>query len=180
MTRDDLEFDAYYSYFLERMNYRLLTRIDKLITMLLIVLGFSVFAPYSNIFFFGVSVAILSVLQLVYHFGQEAGLSKEQMRQYKRLLIEMSDLSNEELRSRYTKIQDADSNPWQSLEEAAFIRASIVTGRKSGTELSFCHRVIAWIAGDLPTEKESKMAKPPVDGHIPPRPRPPAPPKAQN
>ena len=61
MTRDDYKFYIHYSYVLEKMNYTLLTRIDKLITLMLIVLGFSVFAPYSNLFIFGLFVAVLSV-----------------------------------------------------------------------------------------------------------------------
>ncbi|WP_426723581.1 hypothetical protein [Enterobacter cloacae complex sp. 279F5] len=61
MNRDDLEFDIHYSFFIEKMNYTLLNRIDKGITLVLIVLGFSVFAPYNNMFLFGVAVAILSV-----------------------------------------------------------------------------------------------------------------------
>ncbi|MGK3451447.1 hypothetical protein ACSLNK_28775, partial [Escherichia coli] len=40
MTRDDLAFDIHYSFFLEKMNYTLLNRIDKSITLVLIVLGF--------------------------------------------------------------------------------------------------------------------------------------------
>lgn len=160
MTRDDLEFDINYSYFIEKMNYTLLNRIDKGITLSLIVLGFSVFAPFSNMFVFGLFVAVLSVLQLVYQFGQDAGLSKEQMRQYKRLLIESSIISEDELRARYLKIQDADSNPWSSLQEAAFKRTCIVLGRSDETDISFTHSVIAWIAGDLPrNHKENKNAK---------------------
>ncbi len=155
MNRDDLEFDINYSYFIEKMNYTLLNRIDKTITLLLIVLGFSVFAPYSNMFIFGVSVAVLSVLQLVYQFGQEAGLSKEQMRQYKRLLVEFATLSDSELRTRYLKIQDADSNPWRSLQDAAFKRTCIAIGRDDDSELSFLHSVIAWLAGDLPRTKKA-------------------------
>lgn len=106
MTRDDYKFYIHYSYVLEKMNYTLLTRIDKLITLMLIVLGFSVFAPYSNLFIFGLFVAVLSVLQLVYQFGQEAGMSKEQARHYKRLLIESDTLSEDQLQARYLKIQD--------------------------------------------------------------------------
>lgn len=156
MSRDDLEFDINYSYFIEKMNYTLLNRIDKSITLMLIVLGFSVFAPFSNMFVFGVVVAVLSVLQLVYQFGQEAGLSKEQMRQYKRLLVEFATLSDEELRARYLKVQDADSNPWRSLQDAAFKRTCIVLGRNDDSEISFTHSVIAWFAGDLPRTKKAK------------------------
>lgn len=119
MTRDDMIFDVNYSFHLEKMYFTVLTRIDKAITMLLIVLGFSVFAPFMNLFLFGVTVAFLSVIQLVYQFGQAAGLSKEQMRQYRRLLVELSSLTDEELREKYIKIQDADSMPWQSLQEVA-------------------------------------------------------------
>lgn len=156
MNRDDIEFDINYSYFIEKMNYTLLNRIDKGITLALIVLGFSVFAPYSNMFIFGVSVAVLSVLQLVYQFGQEAGLSKEQMRQYKRLLVEFATLTEEELRARYLKVQDADSNPWRSLQDAAFKRASIALGRDDDSKLSYPQSVIAWLAGDLPRTKKAK------------------------
>lgn len=159
MTRDELAFDIHYSFFLEKMNYTLLNRIDKSITLVLIVLGFSVFAPYSNMFIFGASVAILSVLQLVYQFGQEAGLSKEQMRQYKRLIVEFSSLSDDELRTRFLKVQDADSNPWRSLQDAAFKRTCIALGRVDESEISFMHSVIAWFAGDLPRSKRCNNDK---------------------
>ncbi len=150
MTRDDMVFDLNYSYHLEKMYFTILTRIDKAITMLLIVLGFSVFAPFMNLFAFGVGVAFLSVLQLVYQYGQAAGLSKEQMRQYRRLLVEIDTLTDSELRDRYIKIQDADSVPWQSLQEAAFKRTCIALGRDCTHKLSLRKSVIAWLAGDLP------------------------------
>lgn len=154
MTRDDYKFYIHYSYVLEKMNYTLLTRIDKLITLMLIVLGFSVFAPYSNLFIFGLFVAVLSVLQLVYQFGQEAGMSKEQARHYKRLLIESDTLSEDQLQARYLKIQDTDSNPWKSLERAAFIRACIFAGVPIKYDLTTKEKFIAWCAGDLPLENE--------------------------
>lgn len=150
MTRDDMIFDVNYSYHLEKMYFTILTRLDKAITTLLIVLGFSVFAPFMSIFAFGVGVAFLSVMQLVYQYGQAAGLSKEQMRQYRRLLVEIDSLSDDELRDRFIKIQDADSVPWQSLMTAAFIRASIQLGREYTKELSTRERITAWLAGDLP------------------------------
>lgn len=151
MTRDDLKFDIYYSYAIEKMNYTLLNRIDKTITLVLIVLGFSVFAPFSNLFVFGVTVAVLSVLQLVYHFGPESGLSKEQMRQYKRLIVEFDSLTDDDLRAKFLKVQDADSNPWQSLQYASHKRACITLGLDDDTpELSLRHKVISWLAGDNP------------------------------
>ncbi|MEZ7296877.1 hypothetical protein [Enterobacter cloacae] len=154
MSRDDYKFYIHYSYVLEKMNYTLLTRIDKLITLVLIVLGFSVFAPYSNLFVFGLFVAVLSVLQLVYQFGQEAGISKEQARHYKRLLIESDALSDEQLQARYLKIQDTDSNPWKSLERAAFIRSCIFDRVTTKYDLTTKEKIIAWCAGDLPLENE--------------------------
>lgn len=151
MSRDDLKFDLYYSYAIEKMNYTLLSRIDKTITLLLIVLGFSVFAPYSNMFVFGVTVALLSVLQLVYRFGAESGLSKEQMRQYKRLIGEFDCLADDDLRDKFLKVQDSDSDPWQSLQYAAHKRTCITLGLVDDTpKLSLRHKVISWLAGDNP------------------------------
>lgn len=151
MTRDDLKFDIYYSYSIEKMNFTLLSRIDKTITLLLIVLGFSVFAPFSNMFVFGVTVAVLSVLQLVYQFAAESGLSKEQMRQYKRLIVEFDSLADCDLRDKFLKVQDSDSNPWQSLQYAAHKRACITLGLDDDTpRLSLRHKVISWLAGDNP------------------------------
>jgi len=151
MNREDLEFSITYSYYLEKMNYRLLTRIDKLITLILIVLGFAVFAKYSNMFVFGAVVAVLSVLQLVYQFAQEAGISKEQMRHYRSLKVNMKDIGDDELRQRFAKIQDSDSMPWQSLEDAAFNRTLIALGQPSQmVKLTVKNAVLSWLAGDLP------------------------------
>lgn len=150
MTRHDMIFDVNYSYHLEKMYFTILTRLDKAITMLLIVLGFSVFAPFMNIFAFGVAVAVLSVMQLVYQYGQAAGLSKEQMRQYRRLLVEIDSLSDDELRNRLMKIQDADSVPWQSLMKAAFKRTCIQLEIEDDKKFTIRERITAWLAGDLP------------------------------
>ncbi|MBR7392827.1 hypothetical protein G3W31_26335, partial [Klebsiella pneumoniae] len=62
----------------------------------------------------------------------------------------LSSLTDEELREKYIKIQDADSIPWQSLQEAAFKRTCISLGRNCEINLSLRKRVIAWIAGDMP------------------------------
>lgn len=151
MTRDDLKFDIYYSYAIEKMNHTLLSRIDKAITLLLIVLGCSVFAPFSNMIVFGATVAVLSVLQLIYQFAAESGLSKEQMRQYKRLIIEFDSLNDDFLREKFSKVQDSDSNPWQSLQYAAHKRACITLGLDDDSpKLSLRHKVISWLAGDNP------------------------------
>ncbi|MBM6634586.1 hypothetical protein JTF12_09595 [Leclercia adecarboxylata] len=151
MSRSDLEFDIHYSYFLEKMNYTLLTRIDKAITLTLIVLGFSVFAPFANLFIFGVVVAFLSVIQLVYQFGQAAGLSKEQMRQYRKLMVNFDSLKDSEINDQFLKLQDTDSFPWQSLEFAAHKRASIALALEDSSDpLTLKQRIICHVAGDVP------------------------------
>ncbi|NEG91053.1 hypothetical protein [Leclercia adecarboxylata] len=154
MSRDDCNFAIYYSYTLERMNYTLLTRIDKLITLVLIVVGFSVFSSFNNYFVFGVFVSVLSVLQLVYHFGQEAGSSKEQMKQYKRLLAESPSLSDSELTERFAKAQDADNNPWRSLESAAYLKTCLYYGLPAKYNLTLMQICMSWLAGDLPHKKD--------------------------
>ena len=150
MTRDDLIFDINYSYNIEKMYFTILSRIDKTITMVLIILGFSVFAPYMNFFTFGVIVAVLSVLQLVNQYGQAAGISREQARQYRKLLVEMDNLSDSDLQERHMKIQDADTDPWQSLKGAAFKRTCIILDRKCSITLTRWQKFIALLAGDLP------------------------------
>lgn len=154
MSKDDLNFAIYYSYTLERMNYTLLTRIDKLITLVLIVVGFSVFSSFKNYFVFGVFVSVLSVLQLVYHFGQEAGSSKEQMKQYKRLLAEAPSLSDSELIERFIKAQDTDNNPWRSLESAAYLKACLYYNLPAKYNLTILEKCMSWLAGDLPRKKD--------------------------
>lgn len=154
MSRDDCNFAIYYSYTLERMNYTLLTRIDKLITLVLIVVGFSVFSSFNNYFVFGVFVSVLSVLQLVYHFGQEAGSSKEQMKQYKRLLVESPSLSDVELTDRFIKAQDTDSNPWRSLENAAYLKACLYFNLPATYNLTIFQKCMSLLAGDLPRKKD--------------------------
>lgn len=159
MNKDDIIFGVYYSYILERMNYTLLTRIDKLITLILIVLGFSVFAPFSNYFFFGVCVAILSVLQLVYRYGEEAGVSKEQMKQYKKLLVEAPALTENELQNQYISIQNSDSNPWRTLEHPAYVVACLYFDLEIKKGMTRLETVMSWFAGGYPIERKEEKAK---------------------
>ncbi|HGT3641202.1 TPA: hypothetical protein ACM20Z_001550 [Klebsiella pneumoniae] len=159
MNRDDLNFIIYYSFILERMNYTLLTRIDKLITLTLIVLGFSVFAPFSNYFVFGVAVAVLSVLQLVYRFGEEAGISKEQMKQYKKLQIEAPALTDNELQARLISVQNSDSNPWRTLEHPAYVVACLYYDLEIEKSMTRLESMLSWFAGGYPIERKEEKAK---------------------
>lgn len=156
MNRDDSNFNIYYSFVLERMNYTLLARIDKLITLLLIVLGFSVFAPFSNYFVFGALVAILSVLQLVYRFGEEAAVSKEQMKHYKQLLVQAPSLSEVELLQQYIKIQNNDSNPWRSLEYPALVVTSLYYDVEIEKGLTRLEAALSWFAGGYPINRNDE------------------------
>ena len=159
MGRDDTNFNIYYSFVLERMNYTLLARIDKFITLILIVLGFSVFAPFSNYFIFGVMVAILSVLQLVYRFGEESAISKEQMKHYKQLLVEAPSLSDSELLLQYIKIQNTDSNPWRTLEYPAYVIACLYYDLEIEKEMTCMETVLSWFAGGYPINRNKEENK---------------------
>lgn len=156
MNRDDTNFNIYYSYILERMNYTLLSRIDKGITLILIVLGFSVFAPFSNYFVFGVAVAVLSVFQLVYRYGEEAGISKEQMKQYKKLLILAPSLSDEELQNQYITIQNSDSNPWRTLEHPAYIVTCLYYDLGIEQGMTWLESAMSWLAGGYPIKRKEE------------------------
>lgn len=120
----------------------------------MIVLGFSVFAPFSNYFVFGVTVAALSVFQLVYRYGEEAGISKEQMKQYKKLLILSPSLSDEELQNQYITIQNSDSNPWRTLEHPAYIVTCLYYDLEVEKDMTWLESAMSRLAGGYPIKRK--------------------------
>ncbi|MBD2816878.1 hypothetical protein ID850_19635 [Xenorhabdus sp. Flor] len=151
MNRNDIIFDINYSYYLENLFGTLMGRIDKLISITLIVLGGSVFSPFGNLFIFGVFVAIISAAQFIYQPGRSSGISYEQAKKYRQLITLEPMLTNEELHNRFNEIQSLDSNPWAVLRSAAYKRASIKLGLVDNTApLTKIESIWSWIAGDLP------------------------------
>lgn len=63
---------------MEKMFCTITSRIDKLISVILMMLGCAVFAPFSSNFIFGAFIAALSAIQFIYQFGKQSGLAQEQ------------------------------------------------------------------------------------------------------
>lgn len=153
MTRHDSIFDITYSYHLENMHSILTGRIDRAITFIIIAAGCSVFASLNHYALFGVLIACLSICQVVYQFGRNSGISEDQAKRYKLLIIEVEECDDAELNNRYKSLHSLDTSPWGILCNAAFKRACIVLGLPSGTpELTFMEKCFACLAGDLPRE----------------------------
>lgn len=155
MSRDDVIFDLHYSYFLENMFSTLMGRIDKTMSLLLIVLGGTAFAPFSNAFFFGVSVATLSATQFIFQPGKQEGVAAEHAKKYLQLIGISGTLDDETLLKRFNELQSLDSKPWGTLKNAAQRRATIVLDMHDiQPELTRWEKTWSWLAGDLPRKEK--------------------------
>ncbi|HFK2693679.1 TPA: hypothetical protein ACG1DO_003494 [Kluyvera ascorbata] len=151
MTRHDMIFDINYSFYVEKMTATLAGRIDRLISVLLMVLGCAAFSPFSGMFIFGVFIAALSAIQFIYQFGKLSGLSEEHAKKYLRLMTEESKYDDAELLTKLTKLQETDCNSWGLIVPAAFKRTCYKLGLDDDSaELGPMEKVFAWFAGDLP------------------------------
>lgn len=155
MSRDDVIFDLHYSYFLENMFSTLMGRMDKTMSLLLIVLGGTAFAPFSNAFFFGVSVATLSAAQFIFQPGKQEGIASEHAKKYLQLIGVSDSLDDETLLKRFCELQTLDSRPWGALKNAAQRRATIVLDLHDILpELTWWESAWSWLAGDLPRKEK--------------------------
>ncbi|WP_446469252.1 hypothetical protein [Xenorhabdus stockiae] len=156
MSRSDIIFDINYSFYLENLYGTLMGRIDKLISIVLIVLGGSAFSPFGNLFVFGALVAVISSAQFIYQPGRSAGISDEQAKKYRQLITFEPTLTDEELAQRFSEVQSLDSKPWGVLQSAAYKRACIRLGLVDETAaLTKLESIWSWIAGDLPPKGNS-------------------------
>ncbi|AHM72987.1 hypothetical protein [Yersinia hibernica] len=151
MNRFDIIFDMHYSHHLELMHATLMGRIDKLLSILLLVLGGSAFAQFGSLFIFGAAVALVSAFQFVCQPGNESGRSLEHARKYLQLITIEPTLTDEELFKRFIEAQSLDNLPWGTLKNAAYKRAAIKLNLIDETPpLTFIERCVARMAGDLP------------------------------
>jgi len=151
MSRHDDIFDITYSHNLEKMFSTITGRVDRLITLIIILAGCSVFVSISGSMLFGGLIAALSVCQVVFQFSRASGISEGQYRKYLSLISDESSLTDDELHSRLKSIQELDTNPWSILKKAAFKRACISLGLPDTTPgFSRSEKLMSWLAGDLP------------------------------
>jgi hypothetical protein len=136
----------------------LMGRLDKTMSLLLIVLGGVAFAPFSNVFFFGVSVATLSAAQFVFQPGKQEGIAGEHAKKYLQLITMADTMDDAALLKRFNELQSLDSKPWGSLANAAQRRATISLGLNDTLpELNYWEAMMSWVAGDLPKKETDEL-----------------------
>ena len=154
-NRNDLVFEWYYSYDLEKLNYHLNDRLYKLLITIQLLLSSAVFGDLDRFFpdfhlniIIGFILAILSVLSLVYGFGEKAALSKVAQAQYQPLLKSYSTMTDEELNHLLITSDLLNNNITGALTDIAYKRASIQLELEDDTELSFCQLFVAKFCGE--------------------------------
>ncbi len=155
MSRDNIIFDLHYSFYLENMFSTLMGRVDKTLSLLLIVLGGITLITSINEFVFGISVAILSAAQLIFQPGKQGGIASAHAKKYLRLISASGRLDNKMLLKQFCELQTLDSRPWRVLKHAAQWRATIVLDFPNTlAELTWWECTWSWLAGDLPKKEE--------------------------
>lgn len=154
-NRNDLVFELYYSYNLENLNYHLNDRLNKLLITIQLLLSSAVFGNLDRSFpdfhlniIIGFILAILSVLSLVYGFGEKAALSKVAKAQYQPLFKRYSTMTDEELNQALITSDLLNNNITGALTDIAYKRASIQLELEDDTELSSCQLFVAKFCGE--------------------------------
>lgn len=154
-NRNDLVFELHYSYNLENLNYHLNDRLNKLLITIQLLLSSAVFGDLDRFFpdfhlniIIGFILAILSVLSLVYGFGEKTALSKVAQAQYQPLLKSYSTMTDEELNKALITSDLLNNNITGTLTDIAYKRASIQLKLEDDTELSFCQLLVAKFCGE--------------------------------
>lgn len=154
-NRNDLVFELHYSSNLENLNYHLNDRLNKLLITIQLLLSSAVFGDLDRFFpdfhlniIIGFILAILSVLSLVYGFGEKAALSKVAQAQYQPLLKSYSTMTDEELNKALITSDLLNNNITGTLTDIAYKRASIQLKLEDDTKLSFCQLFVAKFCGE--------------------------------
>ena len=154
-NRNDLVFELHYSYNLENLNYHLNDRLNKLLITIQLLLSSAVFGDLDRFFpdfhlniIIGFILAILSVLSLVYGFGEKAALFKVAQAQYQPLLKSYSTMTDEELNKALITSDLLNNNITGTLTDIAYKRASIQLKLEDDTKLSFCQLFVAKFCGE--------------------------------
>lgn len=154
-NRNDLLFELYYSCNLENLNYHLNDRLNKLLITIQLLLSSAVFGDLDRFFpdfhlniIIGFILAILSVLSLVYGFGEKAALSKVAQAQYQPLFNSYSAMTDDELNQALLASNLLNNNITGALTDIAHKRAAIQLGLEDDTKLSSYQSFVAKFCGE--------------------------------
>lgn len=150
MNREDLIFHLNYCFFIESLHARFLSRADKLLTFIQLVLGSSVFAAVNSPMLLGGALVSFSALSFVWQPAVNAVPFADRADKYARLMYREHSLSDEELNAELTAFVQGSYNELGFLCAPAYKRAAIKLGRVNDKKLTRLESVAAWFAGDLP------------------------------
>ncbi len=134
MSREDITTQILYSHYLEKLYATAMGRVDKIISVLIIVFGSSIILN-GNPFIFGVLVVALTGLQTVFQFGNKSGTARKKSFYYQRLYTTESKYNDDDLLFQMLEIESSDEGIWTSLEEIAAVKTEIKLGAADFSEL---------------------------------------------
>lgn len=154
-NREDLVFELYYSYNLENLYYHFNARLNNILTAIQLLLSSAIigdlsrYVPNYNLnIFIGVVLAILSIISLVYRFGEKAAVSKIAKAQYQSLMKRYSKMSNDELNDALISTDAINNNITGVFSNISFKRSAIQLGLEDNTKLKCCEAFIASFCGE--------------------------------
>ncbi|WP_448512342.1 hypothetical protein [Photorhabdus laumondii] len=152
MSREDLLYQIYYSYCIEKMLSVITDKINWTSSFILILLGstIAIIGAYYTVFA-GLLITAIATMKIMFSFEVISERANKQAARYL-MLYNTSHLiiSDEELLNRLVDIQDDDNRPWTSLVYPAMLQASQVLGRPTDIQLTRYEKLMAFLAGSVP------------------------------
>ncbi|KIH34235.1 hypothetical protein [Escherichia coli] len=127
MDRDDILDRILYGYFLEQLFSVATGRLDKLLSVVSIILGSSViggFIPEIS----GVFIVVIATVQTIYGFGQKSGNAMRKSAEYLQLFDDAEKYSDSELKIQLKTLEKTDNHIWSSLKDIAILKTQIKIG----------------------------------------------------
>ena len=127
MDRDDILDRVLYGYFLEQLFSVATGRLDKLFSVVSIILGSSViggFIPEVS----GVLIVVIATVQTISGFGQKSGNAMRKSAEYLQLYDDAEKYSDSELKMQLKLLEKTDDNIWSSLKDIAILKTQIKIG----------------------------------------------------